>query len=174
MAKAGLGPIVMGIDPGSLRTGYAIVSSENPNARKFELLHAGVISAPSRQPLPQRLAVIFERLGELIRKYHPAEMAVEGVFTHKNARTALLLGQARGVALVAGSLQGLEIFEYAPAAVKKALVGYGRATKEQVRAMVGGVLGRPVDLPLDAADALALAITHLHTRKTLALMERLK
>ena len=99
---------------------------------------------------------------------------MEGVFTHKNARTALLLGQARGVALVAGSLQGLEIFEYAPAAVKMALVGYGRATKEQVRSMVGGVLGKPVDLPLDAADALALAITHLHTRKTLALMERLK
>ena len=174
MTGAGSGPIVMGIDPGSLRTGYAIVAAGNPTARKFELLDAGVISAPSRRPLPQRLAVIFEKLADLIQRHQPAEMAVEGVFTHKNARTALLLGQARGVALLAGSLHKVEIFEYSPAAVKKALVGYGRATKEQVRSMVGGVLGRPVDMPLDAADALALAITHLHTRKTLALMERLK
>jgi crossover junction endodeoxyribonuclease RuvC len=171
---AASGPIVMGIDPGSLHTGYAVLALGQAKGGKFTLLAAGAISAPARQPLPQRLAIIFRKLTEIIAQYRPGEMAVEGVFTHKNARTALLLGQARGIALLAGSLAGLEIFEYPPATVKKALVGYGRATKEQVRAMVGGVLGRPVDLPLDAADALALAITHLHTRKTAHLLERLK
>jgi crossover junction endodeoxyribonuclease RuvC len=101
-------------------------------------------------------------------------MAVEGIFTYKNARTALILGHARGVALLASSLAGLEVFEYTPTSVKKALVGNGRATKEQVRAMTMQILGKPLDLGLDATDALALAITHLNTRKINAMLERCK
>lgn len=167
------GPRVLGLDPGSHHTGYAVVEPGNrPN--DFRLLAAGTIHAPAKKPLNTRLLAIFEKLNQVIGRTSPVEMAVEGIFTYKNARTALILGHARGVALLASSLAGLEVFEYTPTSVKKALVGNGRATKEQVRAMTMQILGKPLDLGLDATDALALAITHLNTRKINAMLERCK
>ncbi|MCF8034519.1 MAG: crossover junction endodeoxyribonuclease RuvC [Desulfarculaceae bacterium] len=166
-------PAVLGLDPGSHRTGYAVVASGAGG--RLQLMTAGVISAPAKLSVPERLAIIHNQLSELIQSHAPAEMAVEGVFTAKNARTALVLGQARGVAILAGVNAGLSIHEYPPATVKKSLVGNGRASKEQVRAMaqrLAGVNGK--NLPLDASDALALALTHLQSRRLAATLEKLK
>lgn len=163
MTQPAAAPIVLGLDPGSQRTGYAVVAAGAGG--KVNLIAAGALSAPSRQDLPTRLAAIFDQLSDIIARHAPAEMAVEGVFTHKNARTALILGQARGVALLAGARAGLAIYEYPPATVKKSLVGTGRASKEQVRAMALRLVGGRGRLSLDASDALALALTHLHSRK---------
>jgi crossover junction endodeoxyribonuclease RuvC len=164
-------PAVLGLDPGSQRTGYAVVA---PGAGgRLKLVAAGVVSAPASQAVPQRLALIHRQLSEIIAQHRPAEMAVEGVFTAKNARTALVLGQARGVAILAGVNAGLAIHEYPPATVKKSLVGNGRASKEQVRAMAQRLAGGG-RLSLDASDALALALTHLHSRRLGAVLESLK
>ncbi len=166
-------PPVLGLDPGSQRTGYAVVAS-GPGGR-VSLRTAGTITAPAGAPVPERLGYIFAELARLIVELEPAEMAVEGVFTAKNARTALVLGQARGVAILAGVRAGLSIHEYSPATVKKSLVGNGRATKEQVRAMALRLVGAaPRKMPLDASDALALALTHLQSRRLAATLERLK
>ncbi len=161
------GPRVLGLDPGSLRTGWGVVEPA-PDGRRLSLVAGGTITSPAAWPFPERLRHIFEQLADIISRHHPVELAVEGVFTSHNARTALLLGQARGVALLAGALAGLSIHEYAPAAVKKALVGTVRAGKEQVRAMVEAILKQtlppPREFSLDASDALAIAVCHLHSR----------
>ena len=157
---------LMGLDPGSQRTGYGVIQAGDRS--KPELIVAGVISAPAKQPMEKRLQKIYRGLREVIAAHQPQEMAVEGVFAAKNARTAIMLGQARGVALLAGAQAGLEVFEYPPASVKMALVGSGRATKEQVQMMVKAMLKTTAKLPLDASDALALAICHLQSRKLLA------
>lgn len=158
---------VLGLDPGSLRTGYGVVQAAAQGG-KPSLVAAGAIQAPAKAELPQRLAAIFQELGALMDRYQPQEMAVEGVFTARNARSALVLGQARGVALLAGANHGLAIFEYPPATVKKALVGTGRASKDQVRTMVAALLGGGQalagELSEDASDACALAVCHLHSR----------
>jgi crossover junction endodeoxyribonuclease RuvC len=156
---------VLGIDPGSQHTGWGLVEP-GPGGRGLGLVACGALSPPSRAPYPQRLAAIFTGLGEIIATHQPQAMAVEGVFTAKNARTALLLGQARGVALLAGALAGLPLFEYPPAEVKKALVGGGRAEKSQVRVMVEALLGQVLsaDHPQDVSDALAVAICHVHAQ----------
>lgn len=159
---------VLGLDPGSLRTGWGLVEP-SLDGRRLNLVAGGTIVSPPAWPFPERLRHIFEQIREVIARFTPAELAVEGVFTAHNARTALLLGQARGVALLAGALAGLAIHEYAPAAVKKALVGTGRAGKEQVRAMVEAILKQtlppPKEFSLDASDALAIAVCHLHSRR---------
>jgi crossover junction endodeoxyribonuclease RuvC len=173
MPSRAAAPIVLGLDPGSRCTGYAVVSQQAGN--KARLIVAGVIKAPAKADLPTRLSAIFDELSGLIAQHSPAEMAVEGVFTHKNSRTALILGQARGVALLAGAQAGLAIFEYPPATVKKSLVGNGAASKEQVRVMaqhLAGVVGKKLNL--DASDALALALTHLQSRKLSRALEGLK
>jgi crossover junction endodeoxyribonuclease RuvC len=166
-------PAVLGLDPGSRCTGYAVVT---PGAGGRMCLHrAGAITAPRGAPVPERLGYIFSELARVIAELKPVEMAVEGVFTAKNARTALVLGQARGVAILAGVRAGLSIHEYSPATVKKSLVGNGRASKEQVRAMALRLVGSgPSGMPLDASDALALALTHLQSRRLAATLERLK
>lgn len=166
---------VLGLDPGSLRTGWGVVQPAT-DGRRLVLVAGGTISAPPAWPFPERLRHIFQELGQVISRHQPNELAVEGVFTAHNARTALLLGQARGVALLAGALAGLSIHEYAPAAVKKALVGTGRAGKEQVRVMVEALLKQtlppPSEFSLDASDALAIAVCHLHSRNLKALRGR--
>ncbi len=165
---------VLGLDPGSRVCGYGVVEERGQVLR---LVAAGTIRPPrpprpSRPPRPpreepfeQRLAAIHRGLARVIAEYAPGEVAVEGVFQAKNARSALLLGHARGVALLAAAQAGLPVHEYSPASVKKALVGGGRATKEQVRSMVAALLDHDRDLALDASDALAVAITHLHSRR---------
>ncbi|MCF8042712.1 MAG: crossover junction endodeoxyribonuclease RuvC [Desulfarculaceae bacterium] len=166
-------PAVLGLDPGSRCTGYAVVASGAGG--RINLHRAGAITAPRGAPVPQRLGYIFSELARIIAELEPAEMAVEGIFTAKNARTALVLGQARGVAILAGVRAGMSIHEYPPATVKKSLVGNGRATKEQVRIMALRLVGSSQSkMPLDASDALALALTHLQSRRLAATLERLK
>jgi crossover junction endodeoxyribonuclease RuvC len=151
--------IVLGIDPGTAVTGYGVVKREQDGA--ISLLECGVIRTTSRAALPERLRDIYEGVTELMERHSPAAVAVEGVFFGKNVRTAVVLGHARGAILVAASLRRLEVAEYPPAEIKSAIVGTGRATKEQVGFMVQRLLKlREPPRPEDAADGVAVAITH--------------
>ncbi len=155
---------LMGIDPGSRITGYGIVDMDGPRSRHVA---SGCIQTASDRPLPERLKTIFEGVTGVIRDYRPEEVAAEQVFMHRNPDSALKLGQARGAALCAVVMAGLPVSEYAPRAIKQAVVGGGAADKTQVQRMVALLLNLP-ELPrTDAADALAVAICHGHTRQTL-------
>ena len=158
---------VLGIDCGTEVTGYGVV--ELCLDGKLICLICGAVKLSPRDPLPARLATIFNRLGAVIGEYHPDDVAIEDVFYALNVKSALKLGQVRGVAMLAASSAGLEVAEYAPLAIKSAVVGYGRAEKHQVQHMVARLLNLAViPEPADAADALAIAICHLHTSATLA------
>ena len=152
---------IFGIDPGSERTGYGCVESDGRVAR---LVTCGAITAAARDPFPQRLARIHRELSALLTDCAPDCVAIESLFSAVNARTALRLGHARGVAMLAAVEWGCPVVEYTPAAVKRAVVGYGRAEKHQVQQMIKLLLGltKPPS-PHDAADALAVAICHLHS-----------
>jgi crossover junction endodeoxyribonuclease RuvC len=152
--------IVLGIDPGSHRCGYGVVAREG---RQLRVLESGVL-APGALPMPERLGRILEELEALIRRAAPAEVSVEAVFSGASARSALVLGQARGVALAAAARAGLPVFEYAPAEVKLAFTGNGRADKEQMLRTARLLLGATPELS-DEADALALAVCHLARRR---------
>ena len=152
---------IFGIDPGSRRTGYGCVETDGRRAR---LVTCGAISASADEPFPQRLAIIHRQLTELLRSCRPECVAVENLFHANNVRSALKLGHARGVAMLAAIEAGCELVEYTPAEVKRAVVGYGRAEKPQVQQMVKLLLGMAqLPAPHDAADALAVALCHLHT-----------
>ncbi|MBM3781558.1 MAG: crossover junction endodeoxyribonuclease RuvC [Acidobacteria bacterium] len=152
--------IVFGIDPGSERTGYGCVTSDG---RRHRLVQCGAIAAGSASTFAERLQLIFRGLTERLQECRPDCVAIESVFAASNARSALKLGHARGVAMLAATECGLPVFEYAPAEVKRSAVGYGRAEKAQVQQMVTLLLGLDsVPRPHDAADALAVAICHLH------------
>lgn len=155
--------IICGIDPGSRVTGYGFLEVRG---NRYRCLDFGVIQAgSSRVTLPERLAGIYRGLMELMRKHQPEAVAVEGVFHAVNAQSALKLGQARGVVLLAASESGAEIVEYSPLAIKKAVAGYGRADKQQIQTMVGMLLNMPEPPgPSDAADALAVALCHAFRR----------
>ena len=156
----------MGIDCGGEYTGYGVV--EMQSAGKLCCLTCGAIKLSPRDPLPLRLSRIFARLGELISKYRPDEVAIEDVFYALNVKSALKLGQVRGVAMLAAASAGLPVSEYSPLTIKSSVVGYGRAEKPQVQAMVTRLLDLPsAPEPMDASDALAIAICHLHTTATL-------
>jgi crossover junction endodeoxyribonuclease RuvC len=158
---------VLGIDCGTEYTGYGIVE-QNCESKLF-CIAAGAIRVSPRQPLPHRLERIFTELCELIAMYRPELVAIEDVFYAVNVKSALKLGQVRGVAMLAAAASGLPVCGYAPLAIKSAVVGYGRADKSQVQQMVTRLLRLPeVPEPPDAADALAIAICHLHTASTLA------
>jgi len=150
---------IFGIDPGSLRTGYGCV--ERIGSRDT-LVICGSLSGPKGATFPDRLNAIHAGLKALIARHQPDCVAIEDIFHHRNVRSALKLGQARGIALLAASEAGLPVVSYAPAAVKRAVVGYGRAEKQQVQQMVKLLLGlAQPPTPYDAADALAVAICHL-------------
>lgn len=154
---------VLGIDPGTAITGYGIVEGEGDS---LTLVTYGAITTPANQPLPQRLQQIYRQLQALIAEWHPQSAAVEELFFSKNARTALVVGHARGVALLAITDAGLPIQEYKPAEVKQAVAGYGGAPKDQVQGMVQLLLGlEDIPRPDDAADALAVAICHSHSAR---------
>jgi crossover junction endodeoxyribonuclease RuvC len=152
---------IFGIDPGSNRTGYGCV--ERIGSR-HALVICGSLSGPPRATFPDRLHAIHEGLASLIAQHRPDCVAIEDIFHARNVRSALKLGEARGVAMLAASEAGLPVVSYAPAAIKRAVVGYGRAEKHQVQRMVTLLLGleRP-PTPHDAADALAVAICHLQS-----------
>jgi len=157
---------VMGIDCGGEYTGYGVV--EQCKSGELVCLAAGVIKLSPRKPLAARLRLIFEELGALIVAHSPEVVAIEEVFYAVNAKSALKLGQVRGVAMLSASAAGLPIAEYAPLSIKAAVVGYGRAEKSQVQHMVTRLL-KLAEVPKseDAADALAIAICHVHTSATL-------
>lgn len=155
--------IILGIDPGSRITGFGVI---NAVGHKLEYIASGCIRMTELE-LPEKLGQIFEGVTELINLHQPQEFAIEQVFMGKNADSALKLGQARGVAIVAAVQQGLPVAEYAARAVKQAVVGRGGAEKEQVQHMVQAILKLPGKPQADAADALAIAITHAHTRASL-------
>lgn len=154
---------ILGIDPGSRRTGFGIIEVRGDQAK---LVHTGVIKAGDGD-FPQRLGTIFAGLCEVIREHAPDEVAVETVFLSHNASSALKLGQARGAAICAAISEGLPVSEYAPRAIKQAMVGKGGADKTQVQHMVRILLGHAEPLAEDAADALAVALCHQHTQQTL-------
>jgi crossover junction endodeoxyribonuclease RuvC len=153
---------VLGIDCGSEHTGYGVV--ELDASGKLHCIAVGAIHATARAPIAERLNKIFHGLQEVIEREQPEEVAIEDVFFAVNIKSALKLGHVRGVAMLAASHAGLTVAEYAPLSIKSAVVGYGRAGKEQVQHMITRLLNldAPPDSP-DAADALAIAICHLHT-----------
>lgn len=162
MPAAAAGLRILGVDPGSRRTGYGII--ERRGADWVHVAHGCVTVTGAEQSLPERLRVIFESLRDLIAAHGPGEVAVERVFVNRNVDSALKLGQARGAALCAVP-KGLPVYEYAPRAIKLALVGSGAAEKAQVAHMIRTLLGLPGRIAPDAADALAVAICHAHSRR---------
>ncbi len=162
---AGGARIVLGIDPGTAIVGYAVVTARG---NELSMVTCDVITTPAGMPLAQRLQQIYARLNEIIATYQPNEGAMEELFFSKNARTALTVGHARGVALLALANGGLSVGEYTPKQVKLAVTGYGGADKLQVGEMVRILLKlRAVPRPDDAADAAAVAICHLNTASIL-------
>jgi crossover junction endodeoxyribonuclease RuvC len=152
---------IFGIDPGSERTGYGCVETDGTC---HQLVACGAITALAGDPFPQRLARIHRELAALLASCRPDCVAVENLFHASNARSALKLGHARGVAILAAVEAGCEVVEYTPAEVKRAVVGYGRAEKQQVQRMVALLLGLDkAPSPYDASDALAVAICHVHS-----------
>ncbi|PIQ97159.1 MAG: crossover junction endodeoxyribonuclease RuvC [Nitrospinae bacterium CG11_big_fil_rev_8_21_14_0_20_56_8] len=154
----------MGIDPGSNCTGYGIIEERNG---RLSAVHWGCVRNPPGMDFPQRLKRIYEELIAVIREFSPGMVAVENLFFAVNAKSALKLGQTRGVTLLAAVTQDLPVAEYSPLEIKQAVAGYGRADKHQVREMVTRLLNlkeRPE--PFDASDALAIAICHLHSAHT--------
>jgi crossover junction endodeoxyribonuclease RuvC len=150
---------VLGIDPGTLRLGYGVVEC-HAGASEVRYVECGVITAPARDPRPARLAEIGRGLRELLVELRPDAVAMEEAFFGKNVQSTLALGEARGVAIFVASEQGLTVSGYAPATIKQAVVGHGRATKNQIGYLVRALLSlRRVPEP-DAADALAIAICH--------------
>jgi crossover junction endodeoxyribonuclease RuvC len=161
---------VFGIDCGTEFTGYGMVEAlETPLRRQLVPLRFGAICLEKKHPLPQRLIMLYSQLTALLAELSPDVVAIEEVFYSVNAKSALKLGQVRGVALLAAASAGLPIAEYAPLAIKSAVVGYGLAQKTQVQFMVARLLdmAEPPSQP-DAADALAIAICHLHHAETAA------
>lgn len=152
---------IMGIDPGIAILGFGILDY---SGNKFTTIHYGAVTTSSKTPLPERLQIIYDSIGDLIDEYKPDSVALEELFFNQNAKTALTVGHARGVAVLQAQKKGLDIYEYTPLQVKQAVVGYGRADKKQIQAMVKILLNlREVPKPDDTADALAIAICHGHS-----------
>ncbi|TCL62181.1 Holliday junction endonuclease RuvC [Hydrogenispora ethanolica] len=155
--------IILGIDPGTAITGFGVIAHEGNHLRRITY---GVVRTEAGLALASRLSRIYRQIQTIIQEYRPEVVAVEELFFNKNVRTALAVGQARGVILLAAETAGLETVEYTPLQVKQAVVGYGRAEKQQVQEMVRMLLCLPeIPKPDDAADALAIAICHAHSRK---------
>src|SRR5215831_8356002 len=161
---------VFGIDCGTEITGFGVVESEETGAlSRIVCKTSGAIRLSKSKPLPQRLAELHRTLAAEIQRWQPEVVAIEEVFYSVNAKSALKLGQVRGVALLTAAELHLPVAEYAPLSIKSSVVGYGLAKKEQVQFMVARLLDLPeLPEPADAADALAIAICHLHTSQTLA------
>jgi crossover junction endodeoxyribonuclease RuvC len=164
--------LILGIDPGTAITGYGLVREDEQG---LTLVEYGVLTTPSGQPLPKRLQAIYQGLSDLIREHRPEAAAVEELFFSRNVRTALSVGHARGVTLLALADAGLPIYEYKPLEVKQAIAGYGAADKQQVQEMVRMLLDLDnVPQPDDAADAIAVAVCHIHSASMTALIAKAK
>ncbi|MES9898822.1 MAG: crossover junction endodeoxyribonuclease RuvC [Sedimenticola sp.] len=161
---------ILGIDPGSRVTGFGIIES---NGDRSVHITSGCIRLQGDN-FPLRLGEIYLRLAEIIAEYQPDEMAIEQVFVSKNPSSALKLGQARGAAICASVVAGIEVFEYTPRMIKQAVVGSGAATKDQVQHMVKQLLSLDEKLAEDQSDALAIAISHAHSNSTMRLLQQAK
>ncbi|MDA0790485.1 MAG: crossover junction endodeoxyribonuclease RuvC [Proteobacteria bacterium] len=157
--------LILGIDPGSRVTGYGIIST---TGSRQEYVTSGCIRAAAKASLPEKLSEIFAGVSQIIEEFSPEEMAIERIFMARSAESALKLGHARGVAIVAGMTLGVSIHEYEARKVKQSVVGTGAATKDQVQHMVRMLLKLPGNPQQDAADALAIALCHVNTRFSLA------
>lgn len=155
-------PRILGIDPGSQRTGIGVIDCDDIGGSRH-VYHAAVMLLDN-ETFPSRLKQIFDAVGIVIEQHHPDEVAIERVFMARNADSALKLGQARGAAICAVVDRGLQVTEYAAKEIKQAIVGRGAAGKDQIQHMVGVLLNLQQKLQADAADALAVALTHAHTR----------
>jgi crossover junction endodeoxyribonuclease RuvC len=160
--------LVLGIDPGTAITGWGLVSREG---NELALVDYGTVRTSGDASLPQRLQVLYRDLGQIISSHQPSAVAVEKLFFNKNVRTAMTVGQARGVVLLAVAEAGLPVHEYTPLEVKQSVCGYGRASKEQIQKLVQMLLGLDsVPQPDDAADAIAIAICHIHSSRLHAML----
>jgi len=159
---------ILGLDPGSIITGYAVLDCVGP---KSSYIASGSIRTAG-EAFPERLKIIYSAVAKLAQEWQPDEVAIERVFMHRNADSALKLGQARGAALCGSFAVAPRVFEYSARAVKQAVVGTGAAQKEQVQLMVKHLLKLSGDLGPDAADAIAIALCHAHTRHMQALLAR--
>jgi len=156
--------LVLGIDPGIATTGYGLVREEPDGS--IVAVEYGIVTTPAHTPIPARLQQIYREVRQLLERHHPTTAGIEKLLFGKNVTTAMAVGQARGVAILAMADAGLEIAEYTPATVKEAVAGYGNAAKPQVQEMVRLLLNLDeIPRPDDAADALAIAITHLHSSR---------
>jgi len=154
--------LVLGVDPGSFVTGYGVVEKKD---NRMACVDAGVIRSQGNVPFYERIHKIFQSMVEIMDRYQPREMSIEDVFLAKNIKSSLKLGHARGAALIAAVNCGVKVFEYTPLEIKKAVVGYGRASKEQIRSMVQIILKHPTKFGPDTSDALAAAICHLNWKR---------
>jgi crossover junction endodeoxyribonuclease RuvC len=162
--------LVIGIDPGTAITGYGLVREAQDG--RLEAVDFGAVVTPPKMPMAERLSMMYDSLNEVLLLHKPRSGAVEKLFFQKNVRTAMTVGQARGVALLALAKAELTVAEYTPLEVKQAVVGYGGADKRQVQEMVRTLLNLDeIPQPDDAADALAVAICHLHSAKAQALYQ---
>jgi len=154
--------VILGIDPGTANTGYGILTID----RNIKVTECGCIYTSADKEMPERLRIIYQQVSDLIEQYHPDEVAVEQIYFSKNSKTALSIGQARGVIMLSASLAGKKVFDYTPLEIKRAVVGYGRAEKQQVQYMLKDLLHlAKIPSPDDAADALAVALCHYYSRK---------
>jgi len=154
--------LVLGVDPGSIATGYGLVEKQG---HRMVCIHSGVIGSSKKTPFHERIHHIFQSAVEIMNHYRPAELAIEDVFFAKNVKSALKIGHARGAVLIGAVQCGVKIHEYTPLEIKKSVVGYGRATKEQVHTMVQMILNLKESVTYDTSDALAAAICHLNWAK---------
>ncbi|MGR6836567.1 crossover junction endodeoxyribonuclease RuvC [Syntrophomonas erecta] len=153
--------LVLGIDPGTAITGYGLVEGQGSRER---LVDYGTVLTSAGMEMPARLCIIQQELAQVIDKYRPQAMAIEQIYYHKNAKTVITVAQSRGVAIVTSASAGLPVYEYTPLQVKQSVVGYGQADKKQVQLMVQRILRmKEIPRPDDAADALAIALCHLHS-----------
>lgn len=162
---------IIGIDPGSRTTGYGLIDCDGP---RVQVVRWGCITSRANRPLPDRLLRLYESLAAIFSEAQPQVTAVENVFHAHYARSALILGHARGVALLAAAQAGVEVVTYSPLEVKQAVIGYGRGEKTQVQAMVTTLLHLEKTPPTDAADALAVALCHAHSAAMRSKLEAAK
>jgi crossover junction endodeoxyribonuclease RuvC len=156
--------LVLGIDPGTATTGFGLVRELDDGS--LEMVEFGIISTPKEEASHHRLVQLYDEMKKIIKRYKPDSVGVEKLFFQRNISTAIAVGQARGVVMLAIAQANLDVAEYTPNEVKQAVAGYGSADKKQVQEMVRVLLSMPsIPKPDDAADALAIAITHIHTRR---------
>ncbi|MSQ32607.1 MAG: crossover junction endodeoxyribonuclease RuvC [Dehalococcoidia bacterium] len=177
--------IVLGVDPGTIQMGYGVIKSDD---QRLSYIDCGVLKAPAKVPMEERLYMMFLKLKDVIEKYHPGEAAIERPFVSKNAQSAIAIGQAQAVAILAAQEKGLTVFQYTPSKVKQSATNYGGSTKDQVQRMVwlqldatagtkvGGSagLGYPFTETFDPTDALAVAICHTYELRLANSLAQLK